>query len=211
MVAEAGIIGKIGMNSKGVGTCLNAIKARGVSYERLPVHLALRAALESGSAREAVELLERAGVAASAHILVADGKESVGLETSSRDVKRIGMNEGGRVCHTNHYILSHPGIEEVGIWDDSAPRLARIEELAVELAEKEREGKEPSMKGIEGLLCDENGFPCSINRHEREKGSNAVSPTAATLFSVVMDLRERRAEVKLGRPSEPDEIVELRP
>ena len=45
-VSEAGIIGKIGLNSYGIGTCLNAIRAPGVSFTRLPVHLALRAVLD---------------------------------------------------------------------------------------------------------------------------------------------------------------------
>ena len=70
MITEAGIIGKIGLNSRGVGVCLNAIKAPGVDFQRLPCHLALRTCLESTSTEEAVVALAKAGVASACHILV---------------------------------------------------------------------------------------------------------------------------------------------
>ena len=61
MITEAGIIGKIGLNDRGVGVTLNAIRAVGVRFDALPTHLALRAALEAESRKEAVEMLEAAG------------------------------------------------------------------------------------------------------------------------------------------------------
>ena len=70
MITEAGIIGKIGLNSRGVGVCLNAIKASGVAIQRLPCHLALRTCLESTSTGEAVVALKKAGVASACHIMV---------------------------------------------------------------------------------------------------------------------------------------------
>jgi isopenicillin-N N-acyltransferase-like protein len=42
MITEAGLIGKIGLNSAGVGVCLNAIKAKGMDSTRIPCHLGLR-------------------------------------------------------------------------------------------------------------------------------------------------------------------------
>lgn len=70
MITEAGIIGKIGLNSRGVGVCLNAIRVSGVDFQRLPCHLALRTCLESNSMEEAVGALAKAGVASACHILV---------------------------------------------------------------------------------------------------------------------------------------------
>jgi isopenicillin-N N-acyltransferase-like protein len=72
MITEAGIIGKIGLNEVGVGVCLNAIKVPGCGSSRLPVHLALRSVLDSPSVDDAVWQLEDAGMASSAHILIAD-------------------------------------------------------------------------------------------------------------------------------------------
>jgi len=41
----------------------------------------------------------------------------------------------------------------------------------------------------------------------REKSQGGL----ATLFSIVMDLKEKRARVMMGRPSEPSEMVILDP
>ncbi|KAJ7839143.1 hypothetical protein B0H14DRAFT_2787860 [Mycena olivaceomarginata] len=42
MMAEAGIVGKIGFNSASVGVCLNAIRAHPTDASKLPIHVALR-------------------------------------------------------------------------------------------------------------------------------------------------------------------------
>jgi len=63
IITEEGIIGKIGLNSSSVGVCLNAIRAFGVDFERLPCHLALRCCLESEDVVQAVAALQKTGVA----------------------------------------------------------------------------------------------------------------------------------------------------
>jgi isopenicillin-N N-acyltransferase-like protein len=80
MITEAGIIGKIGLNGNGVGCTLNAIKAKGVSFSKLPCHLALRTVMESLSRQAAIAALEKAGVASACHILIADSSGGTGLE-----------------------------------------------------------------------------------------------------------------------------------
>ena len=62
---QPGIVGKIGFNSSSVGVCLNAIRARPISFELLPIHLLLRLALESDSVADAIAAIERVGGAAS--------------------------------------------------------------------------------------------------------------------------------------------------
>lgn len=131
MITEAGIIGKIGLNSLGVGCTLNAIKAKGVSFTSLPCHLALRTVLASPSRSSAIEALEKAGVASACHILVADETGGTGLECSSEDVVRLEMDEMGRVVHTNHYLREHrEGVVEAMDWlPDTRFRLGRMEEV----------------------------------------------------------------------------------
>ncbi|KAK4995270.1 hypothetical protein LTR66_004886 [Elasticomyces elasticus] len=213
MITEAGIIGKIGLNSAGVGVCLNAIKAHGISYTRMPVHLALRVALECDDRDEFQAIVAKEGVAAASHILVADALSGgLGMETSAKDIRYIvqGMKDevsgrtplDGIVTHTNHYLVPHRDIAEVLDLPDSIMRFQRVGEL-VEMAKAE--GKEPEIGMIEGILKDEQGWPASINREE----TNGCQ--SETLFSVVMDLKRRKAIVKLGRPSHPEEDLELDP
>jgi isopenicillin-N N-acyltransferase-like protein len=202
MITEAGIIGKIGMNSHGVGCTLNAIKAKGVAYDRLPCHLALRTVMESSSRAAAIATLEKAGVASACHILVADSTGGTGLEFSSVDVVRLEMSHEGIVTHTNHYIVKHDErVVEADDWlPDTRFRLRRIGELLNEAKEEQ-----PSVEKVEWCLKDEMvGDGASICREKSQGG-------LATLFSIVMDLKEKRARVMMGRPSEPSEMVILDP
>lgn len=202
MITEAGIIGKIGLNSSGVGVCLNAIRARGVDWGRVPVHLALRVCLDSRSRDEAVGRVKEMGVASACNILVADAGGGVGLECSYRDVVELAGDEDGVVCHTNHFVVQHPGVDDSLQWADSKPRLERVEDLVRDL------GNDHGKVGgdeIEEILEDEQGWPASICR-EQIKDS-----TAETLFSVVMDLGRKKGRVRLGRPTKVQEVVELKP
>lgn len=190
MITEAGIIGKIGMNSFGVGVCLNAIGAKGVDYAKLPVHLALRACLDSKSKEEAVDKLVRAGVASSCHILLADPTGAVGLECSYLDIVQLPMSDHGIVTHTNHFVEQHPGVEErIGL-PDSPVRLARINHLL------SAHNGALDAKTVEKMLKDEDVYPVGICRDE------TADSTVATLFSIVMELHKKSALLTMGRPVE---------
>lgn len=197
MITEAGIIGKIGFNAAGVGCCLNAIRCRGVSPRKLPVHFALRRVLESASRAAAVDALKAVGVAGSGHILVADATGSTGLECTSAWVKEVEMDAAGRVCHTNHLLCDDKSDVDEPPWlDDSAVRLARIRELVARV-------DVPSVDAIAGALGDTDGYPVSINR--RQEGKSEFE----TLFTIVMDLTAKSARVTFGRPTEIREQVIL--
>ncbi|KAH8767439.1 acyl-coenzyme A:6-aminopenicillanic acid acyl-transferase-domain-containing protein [Diaporthe sp. PMI_573] len=206
MVTEAGIIGKIGLNSAGVGVCLNAIRARGLDTSRLPVHLALRIILESNSRGEALKTLKKlGGVAGSAHILVADPESAVGLEFAGgrEAIGEIGPDAKGRVVHTNHLVLEHPGVDEPGWLPDSQERLVRMGVLTEGGGEALVVGEKVDFTKVMELFKDEDGFPCSINRLQVKEGDSQ------TLFTIVMDLGRKEALVKVGRPTEGGEEIYL--
>ncbi|KAL5325617.1 hypothetical protein ACEPPN_006745 [Leptodophora sp. 'Broadleaf-Isolate-01'] len=204
MITEAGIIGKIGLNSKGVGCTLNALKAKGVSFTSLPCHLALRTVMESSSRAAAISTLEASGVASSCHILVADATGGTGLECTNEDIVKLEMNADGIVTHTNHMIVQHKEtVIEAEDWlPDTRFRLERIGELLDGVKEKG-----VSVKTVERLLLDEKvGCGASICRSETE-----VKGSLATLFSIVMDLEAKTAKVSMGRPVAPVEKLILSP
>jgi isopenicillin-N N-acyltransferase-like protein len=196
-VTEAGIIGKIGFNSSGVGTLLNAIKVRGVDATRLPVHFGLRMALESSSVEEAVRKLESYGMASSAHILIADPNTAIGLEFTKSTFAHCVPDSFGRVVHTNHLLLEHPGETDIVWLKDSLDRVQTMAETVGKL------DKEPSWEKVGRLFEDEQNSPSAICRLEtKETGSG-------TLFNIVMDLKSKKAVVRLGRPTEVEERIEL--
>ncbi|KAJ5177648.1 Peptidase C45 acyl-coenzyme A:6-aminopenicillanic acid acyl-transferase [Penicillium coprophilum] len=202
MITEAGIIGKIGLNEFGVGVCLNAIKVSGCDSSRLPVHLALRSVLESSSTDAAVRQLEEVGIAASAHILIADKEKGIGLESTAKTMRRIQMDDRNSIYHANHLLLAHDGVVDSGWLVDSPSRQQRIEQLAAESSAST--SREPSVVDITRMLDDHDGFPYSICRYE--EGPLGMD---ATLFSIVMDLEGATATVYLGRPCEPEEVIQL--
>ncbi|KAK5702159.1 hypothetical protein LTR17_022586 [Elasticomyces elasticus] len=197
MVTEAGLIGKIGLNSAGVGVCLNAIKVKGMDPTRLPCHLGLRMVLESHSREEAVSKLEKYGISSSCHMLVADASGSIGLEWSFVELQKLKMNGNEQIFHSNHYLGKHMGVEDTNWLGDSNFRVARIEELCNTL-----DGS-PTTQSLFELFKDETNYPGSICR--AQVGSSGT----ASLFNIIMDLKRRVATVTLGRPVSPEEVVQL--
>ncbi|KAI1397302.1 AAT-domain-containing protein [Hypoxylon fuscum] len=189
MVTEAGIIGKIGFNAKGVGCCLNAIRCRGLDRTKLPVHMALRAVIECSSREKAIQFIKSVGVAGGGHLLVGDATGTTGLECTSSWVKELGMDKTGRVCHSNHLILDHADIDEPGWLEDSPARLARIRNLTSKISE-------PTADEIFEVFKDTEGYPSSICRKQEGKCRSQ------TLFNIIMDLTGQSAQVSFGRPTE---------
>lgn len=199
-MTEAGIIGKVGLNAAGVGVTLNAIAAKGVDTTRLPCHLALRTVLESTSRADAEAKLTKSGIASSCHIQIADASTGgIGLESTAYDTVLMRQNLAGVITHSNHFVLKHSTECANKALPDSPGRLARIQELLKESRE------EPSMAEVRELLKDERNYPTAICRAPTEKSS------LATLFSVVMDLKDGFGMVKMGRPTEGGQEIVLRP
>lgn len=204
MITEGGIIGKIGLNSHGVGVTLNAIKCAGVNFNKIPCHLALRTALSSTSRDEAIARIGKFGVASACHILVADATGGTGLECSANDIVHLNMDHEvepcpGVVTHTNHFVHQHENAASKPYLADSVPRLNRVRELI------KSANSMPSVETISKILRDENGYPTAICRTPTEQ-----SPMAS-LFSIVMDLKETTATVQVGKPTKPSGTIELQP
>ncbi|EMD92976.1 hypothetical protein COCC4DRAFT_50766 [Bipolaris maydis ATCC 48331] len=196
-VTEAGIIGKIGFNSCGVGTLFNAIKVYGVNSTRMPAHFGLRMALESKSVDEAVQALENFGMASSAHILIADAKTAVGVEFTKSTFARLSPDSTGKIVHTNHLLLEHSGETDTVWLKDSLTRLQTMTENARAL------GEDPNWEQVGHLFEDEQNKPGSICRVETEETGSG------TLFNIVMDLKHKKAVVRMGRPTEVEETINL--
>ncbi|KAE8856924.1 hypothetical protein PTNB29_07991 [Pyrenophora teres f. teres] len=185
-ITEAGIIGKVGFNSAGVGTLFNAIKVHGFDPTRMPAHFGLRMALESTSVDDAVQRLEAFGMASSAHILLGDANTCLGLEFTKSTFAHVRPDEKGRVMHTNHLLAKHSGETDTLWLDNSLPRVKTMSENVDKL------GEEPSWEEFSLLFEDEQNAPFSINMiatPENESG---------TLFNIVMDLKSKKAVLKIG-------------
>lgn len=200
MVTEAGMIGKIGLNAAGVGLCFNAIRAKGMDYRRMPVHLGLRLVLESIYTENAADRVQSNGMASSAHMLIGDDRNAIGLEFTHSTFARLPLNSQNQIIHSNHLLVEHKGAEEPAWLEDSPFRVARMASLTSKFVV---EGRQPTLEEFSALFQDEKNLPGAICR--KQEGES----TTATLFNIVMELKEKRAVVRLGRPCAPEEVIHL--
>lgn len=193
MVTEAGIIGKIGFNSAGVGVCMNAIRSKGVDLNRIPVHMAMRMVLECSSAKEAVRSLGQWGVAGPVHLLISDTQDSFGCEFTSTTHAILHPDSRGRVIHSNHLLLEHADVVDTAWLADSPFRIERMLELTDDV-------HDPSWMDMHSFFTDRKNAPAAICR----------AGDITTLFNIIMDLKQRRVVVRIGLPYAPRETLEIK-
>lgn len=109
------------------------------------------------------------------------------------------MDGRGRLFHTNHLLLAHRGVADAGWLSDSPARQQRVRQLALE------HDCPVGLADITRVSDDHEGFPYSICRYE--KGPLGMD---ATLFSIAIDLGQKRAVVHLGTPCHAEETIVLR-
>lgn len=192
MLGEAGLVGKFGFNSAGVGVCMNAILAEGLDKKKLPVHIAIRKSLECSSFEEALTMLNYKGVSSTVNLVIGDSGGNIGTIECSPFGNTLIPPRSGTVCHTNHlYAQDRPVRLKDRASENSFSRLERIYMLA--------QNKLPSFESIREHLSDEDGTPTAICR---AMPPNAVGmQRTETLATIIIDLKALRAEVSLGRPS----------
>ncbi|GAA0627487.1 C45 family peptidase [Halomonas beimenensis] len=203
-VGEAGMVAKIGLNDRGIGVCLNAIRSR-TCGEGLPIHVALRKILEAETFDRAVRVATQDRVCAPAHFLIAGGDgQATGFEVHP-GLPGVLEPRGGTVTHTNHLYAETATCQvEDFPRPDSRPRLARIDRL---LRDRLPLGEPIEAGALFEILADHEDAPLSICRHFNPDQS--PEERMETLFAVVMDLTAGRLSLRHGKPCESDDVLEV--
>ncbi|HHV41863.1 MAG TPA: acyl-CoA--6-aminopenicillanic acid acyl-transferase [Clostridiaceae bacterium] len=103
MVTEAGIIGKVGMNSEGLGVCLNALVVQG-QPEGLPLHIILRRILNSKLLNDALLAINGVKNAGPANYMFAQkGGCALDVEKTPQAWDYT-FNDRGILVHSNHIL-----------------------------------------------------------------------------------------------------------
>jgi hypothetical protein len=135
VLTAAGMIGLTGVNSDGVGVCVNTLAMLHHSTDGLPVAFAMRGALERGSAADALAFLRATPHASGQHYAVVGRDGAAGLECSAAGA--VESASGERFCHTNHPLRSedvdHMADRPTGT-ADSRTRQKRLERSAGTIA-----------------------------------------------------------------------------
>ena len=198
MITEAGIVGKIGFNSAGVGVCLNALGSdKRWDGETIPLHIALRGVLNSHTLADAIENAGRVPLACCANFMMAGASgQVITVEIGPGEIDVIYPDERGYVTHTNHFYGPRTAhIRDTGrmAFPDTYLRLGRIADLL-----REKKDKKIAVADIQEILRDHVGWPDSICRHEdlREPEGRRCQNN----FSIIMDLSKREMLYSPGCP-----------
>ncbi len=200
MMTEPGILGKIGLNSASVGVCFNFLHIDRPT-NGVPIHILLRAILDSPSLEDVRKTIKRAGPGRSANILVADQTgERFDIEFAATEHFEV-ADPGDVIAHTNHYM--DPDMFSVPLTlENSTFRLNRAYELA-----KEHTGR--SRGTMVRMLSDTANPGNAICQTYRERAPLGQMGTVCTL---TMDLAAQNMEIRLGNnASAPLERVDLQP
>lgn len=203
-VTEAGLIGKMGMNSSGLACCMNILHSPADGgLTGVPIHVLLREVLAScSSVDQARSRLESAEVGASTCITIASAHgELAGVELSPAGAAEVIPGANGRYVHTNHFLRNAERQASRDI-TDSATRLAelrcRLDEIPSPVTSQH----------IEALLRSHANQPASICKHPRPDAASI--DFTETLASVIFDLAEGQAWACIGSPCTSDyELISL--
>jgi len=191
MITEPGIIGKIGLNSSGIGVCLNILRIKG-RLDGLPVHVLLRAILDSQSIDEAKIAVEKAGHGKASNILVGDQHGNCFDIEFARD-RSLTIGPQQTFVHTNHYIGEHIN-PNAGIFRCSYARKQTAEEKIKALTTH-------SVEDMKSILLDRSHGEFPINRRYTP---DDVIEEMGTVCSVIMDLPNQTIHLKRGHTVDTD-------
>jgi isopenicillin-N N-acyltransferase-like protein len=194
-LTEAGMVGKIGLNSAGVGVCTNFLRH---DHRRIgvPFHIILREALDAPRLGLAVAAVYRGVRADSGNYLLAhaDG-EAIDLEATPSDVGFLHPREG-LLVHTNHFLTPRLQTGDKGIVesDHTLLRYGRAVHLL------RAQAGQITIEMLKGVFRDHFNYPKSICRHP-----DLTQPEierSATLASMIVDLTTGEMYVTAGEPCE---------
>lgn len=202
-LAEAGMLAKTGLNSAGVGVCVNMLGCDRDGLSRtgepgVPYHVLLRAVLEADSLSWAVRTACRSPRNASINLLLGQagpaGGELIDLELVPGDVGWLHPVDGV-LSHANHLESALPVHDTVKDLGGSSPfRSARARRLLAEAAAARKVGEDD----LTSVLRDHQSVPNAICRHFDER--EAPVDRSETVYSVLLDLDDRRLGLAAGPP-----------
>jgi isopenicillin-N N-acyltransferase-like protein len=191
-MTEAGILAKLGLNSRGLAVGLNILyHRRDGGPMGIPVHLILRALLEQcATVEDAEALLGDSPTSSSSAVTVVDAAGGGAVfELSPTGVARLDPRNGF-LAHTNHFVDAGLGDGEASELDLDGSR-ARLELLETMRPETLEEAQE--------LLRDHDCTPESLCRHDTPS-LIAGMPPAGTIVSVASETAAGRFHVAAGHP-----------
>jgi len=201
-LTEAGMLAKTGVNSAGLGICVNMLTTDrdGLSGGQagVPYHVVLRAALESDTLGRALKAVVPSPRNASMNLLLGQsgpaGGELIDLELVPGVAGWLHPADGV-IAHANHLESTLPVRDLVNDFAGSTLfRAARARRMLAAAAETGKVTEDDML----AVLRDHQSLPNAICRHVDER--EAPVDRSETVYTVVLDLDDRRFGVAEGPP-----------
>ncbi len=201
-LTEAGIVGKIGLNSAGLGVCLNILSSvDDGSRVALPIHVLLRMAMTYPDVPSALALLRGVRGAASSAITLADASgQACSIEITPSATSVI-QPQDGVLAHTNHCLADAPRTTMTPILPSSStePRYYRANDLL-----RHHHGQ-LDVSTLMAILRDEHNAPLCICR--TADATLHPADQVETVAAVVMDLPQHTFYLAPDRPCATDFVA----
>jgi len=193
---EAGVVGKIGMNSDGIGLCCNLLVGA-QTVPGVPFHLLCRGILNSSSMGDAVGVIFGNQSGACGNFLIGHGDgEAIDLENTPKGGDYL-YGRTGVMSHTNHF-ESRVAVEDQGrkLIPDTILRYCRSGKLL------NQENGHVGPDSFQRVFKDHFNYPAAICRHRNE--ALPEPEQLQTNASIIMDLTDRRMMLCHGSPCQGD-------
>ena len=188
-MTEPGMIGKIGMNSSGLGVCLNFMSIEDYRPYGVPLHVLLRTILDSKTLEEALSLIEPHLMGKVGNILMADGTGKVeDIEIGGDEFHSIPVED--RFAHTNHFLTKVD--YDLQLFPNTLGRYRRAKELLEVVVN-------PSVQSMKDILRDHADEEHPICR-KRFSHPWLTDDTSITVTSIIMNLKNRQFHITRGNP-----------
>ena len=185
---EAGLIAHRGMNSEGIGLCINALSSKEDTLNLgIPLVSVLPwAILNLSSITKALDLIVQARRGSSINYLLCKDGFVIDAELTPNYLDFIEPDEHGIIIHTNHFLHDRLKEKEKRISSSSLTRFLRTKTLVKEMKAK------IGVEEIKTILRDHFDYPSSICRHP---GTNA---------SAIINVTDREFLYTIGNPCSSD-------
>jgi isopenicillin-N N-acyltransferase-like protein len=172
LLDEAGIVGRMGLNSAGIGLCTNTLISD-IRQEGVPYNALLRGVLNQRKLDDAIGTLLRPKRAISANYVIGDGAgQTINIEIAPQQFDYLSVEK----------------------WPDSLYRECRLRELL------DSHSGHVSVDDMQEALRDRFGFPASVSRYaDPEQGE---FDQLQTIASIIIDCTARRCWIAVGPPDD---------
>lgn len=195
---EAGVVGRMGFNSDGIGLCTNTLIADQERPSGVPYNVLLRGVLNSRRLDDALGGLIRRDRAICSNHMIGDGRgQTIDVELTPDQYDYIAPSDG-IVVHGNHFAGPRLMVRDRSVekWPDSLYRECRIRELL--------SARAPQITVADTMtaLSDRFGHPNAVCRHADESAPRFDQ--LQTVASIVVDCRLRECWIAPGPPDVAD-------